>query len=628
MKRILIALLAILLALCFTACELDIEGLLGGSSSSSSKKDNDDEDYEQEDDEDDDDEDNATPSSSTKKETKPDTTVYSNTIDEQGKWVYGDFALKAPEFYGYYNGYSSALSMTFDDGYDTSTGRYVTELFKQYGFKGTMMLGPCFLNEDLVKEWNDILDEGYLDVGCHGYSHKEPTTLPESEYEHEIKDAIDYLREAFPSQRVLTFATPYAHINDSYEAYLKNHVISNRLEASGTTVKIGESNNLYRVKSISMLKNTDPVSFGNNIAKLISQPGTWTVLLAHCVLDNPSNNTDTSKSTLSSFCQFLDYSYSDKVWVTSFEEVSIYVKQVESAKINYIASDRESMTISVSSDLDKTIYNIPMTIKLQIPYNITSAYAVIGDKVQMLNVTKGSGVNSIVVKDIPLTGENVKIYFGGNDIYSNGCDHRYEKISTTTPTCTQMGVAVYECWRCGASYKGDFKAIKDHDFSGERVTVTAPSATENGLDKIKCKNCDTYKEIVTKYANVATATKTRTTDGVNQWVYVEDMFDGNTSTGWTNGTDVVDIIALFDTASIEYVEVIYERYSSQTLTILVYDGENWTPLENLTSEESGGKVTVRCEVNERIKGVQLKFTSSIGCTKVCEFVVYGIEDVQ
>ena len=130
----------------------------------------------------------------------------------------------------YYNGYKTALTMTFDDGYDTGTGTIVSDMFEKYGYRGTMMIGPCFINgEEYITEWNKIFARGYLDLGCHGYNHKEPTTLPSSEYEHEIKDAIMFLREKFPGQRVLTFATPYAHINDAYESYLSQFVLGNRL---------------------------------------------------------------------------------------------------------------------------------------------------------------------------------------------------------------------------------------------------------------------------------------------------------------------------------------------------------------------------------------------------------------
>jgi Obg family GTPase CgtA-like protein len=68
------------------------------------------------------------------------------------------------------------------------------------------------------------------------------------------------------------------------------------------------------------------------------------------------------------------------------------------------------MTINVTCPLDEEIYNFPMTVKLRVPSYATSAYAVIDGEMQMLQVTKGSGINTVTVKDIPVNGEDVKIY--------------------------------------------------------------------------------------------------------------------------------------------------------------------------------------------------------------------------
>lgn len=676
MKRILLSLLSILLIFCLVSCDLD--GFLNPNgkenddkeSSSESESSGDESDDEEDESSDESSSDESSSEEEEKTEPAPDKTVYSNKIDKNGKWIYGTNAFNAPTFSGYYHGYSSALTMTFDDGYDSGTGRYVSSIYAKYGFRGTAMLGPCFLNDSLIKDWNEIFAEGYLDAGCHGYDHINPPELASSGYEHEIKDAIYYLREKFPTQRVLTFATPFAHINDPYEEYLKDYAISNRLEAEGGTVKIGGDYNLYRVKSISVLSTSDVDMFNQSIANAVKQAGSWTVELYHCVTDNASGR-DATKQFFSSHCQYLYNHYKDTVWVASFEDVSIYLKQIEAAKINYVASDRESMSISITHDLDKDIYNIPMTVKLQVPTNVTSAYAVIDGVQQPVTVSKGSGVNAITVKDVPVNSdEPVKIYFGGNDLYDNGCYHRYGRIETVKAGCETHGYAVYECIFCYVTYKTNytvpkghsftvFKEVvepgcetegytlygcencdktsktdlakpKGHDFSQNREIIKEATKTEDGLVLAKCSGCNIEKEITTTYANIAPKAELTATDGINAWTYLGEMFDGKDTTGWTNGTNPVELLLEFNTSSVDYVEVIFERYCDQSLVVSIYDGTEWTDIgtwSSLTDANGTSKHTVSFDVEKSIKSVKITFNdTSRGCTKVCEIGIYGITD--
>ncbi len=631
MKKLLLLILALLLSFSMVACDIQsfIDGLMPSSSSS---YDEDEDEWEDEDDEDDEDSEQGGDDSESSKYGE-DKTVYTNTVTEDGKWVYGDRTLSAPTFTNFYNGYKSALTMTFDDGYDVGTGRYVNSLFEQYGFRGTMMLGACFLesddgngnkvpNENLINQWNTVLAEGYLDVGCHGYDHLNPVGLSSSYYQREIDDALAFLRTNFPGQKVLTFATPYAHIDSPYEEYLKNHVISNRLESDGQLIKVGQENNLYRVKSYSFKKDTVMSIFNEDIGTKLEKDGTWVVELLHCVLDGPYNSTDTSKQKLSEHCAYIYNNYKDTVWVASFEDVSIYLKQVESAKINYVASDRESMTINVTCPLDEEIYNYPMTVKLRVPSYATSAYMMVDGEAVILDVTRGSGVNTVIVKNIPVNGENVKIYLGGNYNYANDCLHVWGN-KRVSATCSEVGYMLYECAICKVTYKGDFTGKRPHDFGDSRVTEKAPSLTEDGLDVLTCQTCETEKKIVTSLKNMAPGSSITASDGKNQWVYTTDMIDGNVSTKWTNGTATPYVELTFAKSSVQYVEVSVSKYGgTQFLTVSTYNGTEWTEIEVNKEIDGSDVITVRVEVGADTSGVKLDISgTSSGCTMIHEITV-------
>ncbi|MBE6625325.1 MAG: hypothetical protein E7622_06760 [Ruminococcaceae bacterium] len=618
MKKLLLLILAFLLSFSMVACDIQsiLDGLMPSSSSSY-----DEEEEEEEEDEDDEEQQSSSSVPDMSHIYGEDKTVYTNTITEDGKWMYGDKALAAPTFANYYNGYKSALTFTFDDGYDIGTGRYVNSVFDQYGWRGTAMLGPCFLSEELVAQWNTVLAEGYLDVGCHGYDHKNPVGLDSAEYEHEIKDAIEYLRTNFPGQRVLTYATPFAHIDSPYQDYLDDLVISNRLEADGKLVKVGDDYDLYQVRSYSFNKNNVVDAWNQSIGTKLNEDGTWVVELVHCVLDSPYNNTDTSKEKFSAHSAYLYNNYKDTVWFASFEDVSIYLKQVESAKINYVASDRESMTINVTCPLDETIYNFPMTVKMRVPSYATSAYAVIDGEVQMLQVTKGSGMNVVTVKDIPVNGENVKIYLGGNYNYANGCSHLWSN-KRVSATCKDMGYMLYECAFCKATYKNEFAKTRDHAF-GEREIIEIPTLTEDGLEKISCSDCGTEKEIVTSLKNLAPGATISASAGINEWVYTADMIDGNIDSKWTCGTDAPSVQLTFAKSSIQYVEISVSKYGgAEMLAISTYDGEEWTQIAVDEVIDGDGVITVRVEVGAEASSVKFDISGTAsGCTMIHEITV-------
>ena len=285
----------------------------------------------------------------------PDRTQYVPTTIGSGDkrfilYIYEE--LKHPIISPYYNGYKSAVTMTFDDGYDTGTGTIVSDQFEKYGFRGTMMIGACWMNNaSIIAEWNKIFARGYLNVGCHGYNHVHPGELDPSGFEHEIKDAIMFLREKFPGQRVLTYATPFAQLTSEYENYLKDLVIGNRLESGGALVNLRNNINFntYRVKAFSVNKNQRLAPIHDAIQTGIDY-GNWTVELFHCVLPEAQNGTDISQDVFEYHCEYLYRNFRDEVWFATFEDVLIYAEQLKHISVEYTDCDRETMTFKVTPD--------------------------------------------------------------------------------------------------------------------------------------------------------------------------------------------------------------------------------------------------------------------------------------
>jgi len=70
--------------------------------------------------------------------------------------------------------------------------------------------------------------------------------------------------------------------------------------------------------------------------------------------------------------------------------------------------------------------------------------------------------------------------------------HNYESKEVVQPTCTQAGYAVYECTRCGDSYKKNTGEARGHGY--QQGTHVSASCTGGGYTDYYCVNCnDTYR---------------------------------------------------------------------------------------------------------------------------------------
>ncbi|MBQ8163656.1 MAG: polysaccharide deacetylase family protein [Clostridia bacterium] len=421
-----------------------------------------------------------------------DKTEYIPKENEDGtKYLYRNVELLKPVFTPYYHNYSSAVSLTFDDGYSTETGYNVSKVFNKYGFKGTVMMSACFIDGDeyVIEQWQDVLSYGYLDVGAHGWDHLDPRLITDTEiFEKETLEAVNFLKQTFKNQRVLTFATPYAMISNQYEDYLRKCSISNRLESGGSTNTLfGENVNLYRVNSVSFNKGVTSSAVITNISNSASQ-GKWTTVLMHSVLDVPQYSTDVSLEEFQTLCEFL--SLRNDIWVASFEEASIYAMQLANAKMNYTSCDKSSISFNITCDLDKSIYNIPMSAKIYLPKFTDTVYSELNGVKTSYVIQKDAEGRFITVLDIPVNGEEVVIYLGGNSWCDNGCEeHHYINIETATATCTEPGYTLRECEYCQNQYKYRYTLIKGHTLDGEEKTVKEPTEYTVGSKTVQCSVC-------------------------------------------------------------------------------------------------------------------------------------------
>ncbi len=254
--------------------------------------------------------------------------------------------------------------------------------------------------------------EAVFDIGCHGYSHISADELASSDYEHEVKEAIEYLRETFPGQEVLTFAAAFNTVTLNYLAYLDDYAISCRIGGNGQQAYLGSDFDKYIIKAFGFNENTNFTTLQAQTDELVKN-GAWVVYFFHTVTDaEPYEDVGTSKAVLDAHCKALYDKYNGDVWFGSFQDVSIYSYQLENVKITPTNLEGETMVFNVNTTLDTDIYNIPMSIKINIPSSSDSAYALVnGTRQNVEIVTEQDGNKYICVLDVPINNSTVEICF-------------------------------------------------------------------------------------------------------------------------------------------------------------------------------------------------------------------------
>lgn len=250
-----------------------------------------------------------------------------------------------------------------------------------------------------------------FDLGCHGYNHISANELTLSDYDLEIKEAIEFLRQTFEGQRVNTFAAPYNTVNESFIDYLDEYVIACRLGTNGTLGYLGKDFDMYRVRAFSVGESTDFASLQYQIGCLVDN-GAWVVQYIHTVTEGaPYESVGISKATLDSHCKQLYDAYNGSVWFASFQDVAMYAHQHKNVEITEVDLTGDTMVFSVNTTLDTQEYNVPMSVKVYLPSFASSAYALVNGQRQELEINTDGANKYACVLDIPIENSTLEICF-------------------------------------------------------------------------------------------------------------------------------------------------------------------------------------------------------------------------
>jgi peptidoglycan/xylan/chitin deacetylase (PgdA/CDA1 family) len=272
----------------------------------------------------------------------------------------------------------AAISLTFDDGINTHLD-FVGPILKKHHLNGTFFvatgMGPW---EKRKPEWKQLAEQGN-ELANHTVHH--PCLLaqikPHSQdytpamMEAEIGDAAQQITQLFNSHRGLTFAYPCGNMSfgkpqdeAANAALYLRYVSENSIGARGAGAGSPQDPDQLNVLDVGDL---GPTADKSSIALLaMAQPALqgrlWGVYCFHGVGGDWLSITP---ETLDELAGYLERH--SEIWTATFGDAIRYTQERKALSIQVTQSDATSLAIALQWPMAKQIYDLPLTLKVELP---------------------------------------------------------------------------------------------------------------------------------------------------------------------------------------------------------------------------------------------------------------------
>jgi len=283
----------------------------------------------------------------------------------------------------------AAISLTFDDGINTHLD-FVGPILKKHHLNATFFvatgMGPW---EKRKPEWKQLALDGN-ELANHTVHHPcllEQITPHSQDYtpamfEAEIRDAALDLATTLNSSRGLTFAYPCGNMSFGkpqdevanaalYLCYVSEYAFAARAVGSGAPVNPDDLNVLA-------VGDLGPTA-GKGFPALLAQAErafashNWGVFCFHGVGGDWLAITPEALDELAAYLE-----RHPDIWTAPFGDVVRYMQERKSLSIQITGNGPASLDLSLQWPMDKQIYDLPLTLKVQLP-TVWNSVAATGD---------------------------------------------------------------------------------------------------------------------------------------------------------------------------------------------------------------------------------------------------------
>lgn len=310
---------------------------------------------------------------------------------------------------------AAAISLSFDDGINTHLD-VVGPILKKHNLNGTFFvttgMGPW---EKRKSEWKQLAEQGN-ELANHTVHH--PCVLPQitphsQDYtpemmEAEIRDAAQEISKVVPNQRGITFAYPCGNMtfgrppNEAKNAALYLRYVSENAfgaRAVGQGAANPEELNVLAINDLGATAGKDfPALL--NLAQPALQNHNWGVYCFHGVGGDWLSITP---EALDGLTDYLEH-HSD-IWTATFGDVLRYIQERKAASVQITQNDANSASVSMTWPMDRKIFDVPLTIRVEVPQSWKEAAAT-GDGKPLPAKISDRAKGTVILIDVPpLTAE-------------------------------------------------------------------------------------------------------------------------------------------------------------------------------------------------------------------------------
>jgi peptidoglycan/xylan/chitin deacetylase (PgdA/CDA1 family) len=272
----------------------------------------------------------------------------------------------------------AAVSLTFDDAMDTQLDN-VAPILKKHRLNGTFFVSTGrSVWTARKKEWQQLAADGN-EIGNHTVNH--PCLLKEIEphsqaytpemMEAEVRDAAAEIVKTIGSHRGLVFAYPCGNMSFGlpseqvrnqalYLTYVSRYAFAARGYETGGA-QDPDDLNILTIRDVgitegkdfgSLLHMAEPAVVGNN----------WGVYCFHGV---GGEWLAIKTETLDELAAYLERH--SEIWTTSFGDAVRYIQERKASSLETKQSGDGSFDVRLSWPLDKGIYDLPLTLRIELP---------------------------------------------------------------------------------------------------------------------------------------------------------------------------------------------------------------------------------------------------------------------
>ena len=261
---------------------------------------------------------------------------------------------------------NAAISYTFDDNCTNQLAIAIPSM-NTYGFKGTLF---TITNSSWRPNWQGLrtaANNGH-EVASHTMSHANMNTLSSAQQTSEITGSANAISTNV-GVTPRTLAWPNCNLGSTsiaQQTYIAARGCSGQIEPS-TPANVMNISSLICGSAGSVKTNADFQSRANSA---FNSKG-WAIFLIHGI-DNDGGYSPLSSTEFRNSLLFFNANPS-KFWVASFGSVVKYIAERNAVTLTQTASNTTSISLTVSDNLNSTIYNVPLTVRRPLPSGWTNA---------------------------------------------------------------------------------------------------------------------------------------------------------------------------------------------------------------------------------------------------------------